>query len=234
MTIKALVFDFDGLILDTEVPIYQSWRELCQSNGYDLTLEDWQICLGSAEGTASFFDNLADLLGNPLDVEAEAPKRLERELELIASQPILPGVKEYLQRAAELGLKMGVASSSPCKWVLGHLQERGLRKHFECVLAADDVGITKPDPDLYLTALDCLGVSSREAIAFEDSPNGVLAAKRAGLYCVAVPNPTTKQLDLDGADLVLDSLADLPLEELIARVEEGKKGVGEILSANLR
>ena len=225
MTIKALVFDFDGLILDTEVPIYQSWRELCQSNGYDLTLEDWQICLGSAEGTASFFDNLADLLGNPLDVEAEAPKRLERELELIASQPILPGVKEYLQRAAELGLKMGVASSSSCKWVLGHLQERGLRDHFECVLAADDVEITKPDPNLYLSALDCLGVSDREAIAFEDSPNGVLAAKRAGLYCVAVPNPLTRQLRLTDADLQLDSLAEMPLDELLIKVEAVNQGI---------
>jgi HAD superfamily hydrolase (TIGR01509 family) len=219
MRIKALVFDFDGLILDTEGPVYQSWRELFQSYGYDLTLDDWQICIGSAEGTASFFDNLADKLGNPLDMETEAPKRLERELELIATQPILPGVNEYIQRAAELGLIMGVASSSPCKWVLGHLQERGLRKHFECVLAADDVGITKPDPDLYLTALDCLGVSSQEAIAFEDSPNGVLAAKRAGLYCVAVPNPLTRQLRIEEADLQLESLEEMSLDELLAKLE---------------
>jgi HAD superfamily hydrolase (TIGR01509 family) len=219
MRIKALVFDFDGLILDTEGPVYQSWRELFQSYGYDLILDDWQICIGSAEGTASFFANLADKLGNPLDLETEAPKRLERELELIATQPILPGVYEYIQRAAELGLKMGVASSSPCKWVLGHLQERGLRKHFECVLAADDVGITKPDPDLYLTVLDCLGVSKREAIAFEDSPNGVLAAKRAGLYCVAVPNPLTRQLRIKEADLELESLEVMSLDELLAKVD---------------
>jgi len=225
MTIKALVFDFDGLILDTEGPIYQSWRELFRSYGYDLTLDDWQICIGSAEGTASFFDNLADKLGNPLDMEAEAPKRLERELELIASQPILPGVNEYIQRAAELGLKMSVASSSPCKWVLGHLQERGLRDHFECILAADDVGITKPDPALYLTALDCLGVSNREAIAFEDSPNGVLAAKRAGLYCVAVPNPLTSQLRIEEADLQLESLEEVSLDELLVKVEGKKQGI---------
>jgi HAD superfamily hydrolase (TIGR01509 family) len=225
MTIRALVFDFDGLILDTEGPVYQSWRELFQSHGYDLTLDDWQICIGSAEGTARFFNNLADKLGNPLDLEAEGPKRLERELELIASQPILPGVNEYIQRASELGLRMGVASSSPCKWVLGHLQERGLRDHFECVLAADDVGITKPDPDLYLTALDCLGVSSREAIAFEDSPNGVLAAKSAGLYCVAVPNLLTRQLRIEEADMQLESLEEMSLDELLVRVEGVNQGI---------
>lgn len=219
MTIKALVFDFDGLIIDTEGPVYQSWRELFHSYGYDLTLDDWQICVGSAEGTASFFSNLAERLGNPLDLDSVAPKRLERELELIARQPILPGVRAHLQRAAELGLKMGVASSSPCKWVQGHLEERGLRDYFECILAADDVGITKPDPTLYLTAMDCLGVHAHQSIAFEDSPNGVLAAKGAGLYCVAVPNPLTRQLRMEAADLQLESLEEMSLDELLERVE---------------
>ena len=103
----------------------------------------------------------------------------------------------------------------------GHLEQRGLKEYFACVLGADDVELTKPDPGLYLAVLECMGVRAEEAIAFEDSPNGVLAAKRAGLYCVAVPNPLTKQLQLDGADLLLDSLEDLPLQELIARVEDG-------------
>ena len=219
MVIKALVFDFDGLILDSEGPVFYSWRELFQTYGYDLTLDDWQICVGSAEGTASFFNNLADKLDEPLDMEVEAPKRLKRQLELIASQPILPGVQEYIQQAAEMGLKLGIASSSPCEWVVGHLEERGLRDHFECILAADDVRITKPDPSLYLTALQCLGVSSHQAIAFEDSPNGVLAAKRAGLFCVAVPNPLTRQLHFEQADLQLNSLQEMPLNKLLAMVE---------------
>jgi len=220
MTITALVFDFDGLILDTEGPIFQSWRELLQRYGYKMTLDDWQICIGSAEGTASFFNNLADKLDQPLDLEAEGPKRLQRELDLIARSPVLPGVKEYIQRATDLDLKLAIASSSPCKWVLGHLAERGLREHFECVLGADDVGVTKPDPTLYITALECLGVNADQAIAFEDSPNGVLAAKRAGLFCVAVPNPLTSQLQIKDADLQLGSLADLTLDELLAKAEE--------------
>ncbi|MGW8224802.1 MAG: HAD family hydrolase [Anaerolineales bacterium] len=218
MVIKALIFDFDGLILDTEVPVYQSWRELFQSYGYNLTLHDWQICIGSAEGTTSFFNSLADRLDRPLDLETEAPKRLQRELEMIAGQPIMPGVKDYIQRATEMGLKLGVASSSPCKWVLGHLEQRELREHFDCILAADDVGVTKPDPTLYLTALDCLGVNANQAIAFEDSPNGVLAARRAGLYCVAVPNSLTSQLQIKHADLQLGSLEDLALDDLLEMV----------------
>jgi HAD superfamily hydrolase (TIGR01509 family) len=215
MTIKALIFDFDGLILDTEGPIFQSWQELLQGYGYNMTLDDWQVSIGSAEGTASFFNNLPDKLDKPLDLEVEGPKRLQRQLDMVASSPILPGVNEYIQRAAELDLKLAVASSSSCKWVTGHLEQRGLRKHFECVLAADDVGATKPDPTLYLSTAECLGVSPHQAIAIEDSPNGVLAAKRAGLYCVAVPNPLTSQLQFEQADLQLGSLAELTLDELL-------------------
>jgi HAD superfamily hydrolase (TIGR01509 family) len=215
MTIKALIFDFDGLILDTEGPVFQSWQELLQGYGYNMTLDDWQVSIGSAEGTASFFNTLPDKLDKPLDLEVEGPKRLQRQLDMVASSPILPGVNEYIQRAAELDLKLAVASSSSCKWVTGHLEQRGLRKHFECVLAADDVGATKPDPTLYLSAAECLGVSPHQAIAFEDSPNGVLAAKRAGLYCVAVPNPLTSQLQFEQANLQLGSLAELTLDELL-------------------
>lgn len=215
MAIKALVFDFDGLILDTEGPVFQSWQELFKKYGYQLTIEDWQIVIGSAEGTASFFNNLEGKLGEPLDIEKVGPARLAREVELIANQPIRPGVRQYIQDALEMRLKLGVASSSSCKWVMGHLERRGLKPSFDCIMGSDDVAVTKPDPTVYLAVLDRLGVSPAEAIAFEDSPNGVLAAKRAGMYCVAVPNSLTRQLRIEGADLLLDSLEDLSLAQLL-------------------
>lgn len=219
--IEALVFDFDGLILDTEGPIFQTWQELYQEYGCQLTLADWENCLGSAEGTNMFYDNLEEQLGQPVDMETIAPRLQTRELEMIEAQPVLPGVSEYIQRAGQLGLKLGVASSSTCKWVTGHLEKRGLRESFQCVLGSDDVKATKPDPDLYLSVVECLQVSADKTIAFEDSPHGVTAAKRAGLYCVAVPNPLTRQLRLDHADLLLESLDDLSLDELILKVEGG-------------
>lgn len=220
--IKALVFDFDGLILDTEGPIFQAWQELYQEYGGQLTLADWENCLGSAEGTQIFYDNLEKQLGQPVDIDALAPRLRAREMEMIEAQPILPGVIEYIQRAQQLGLKLGVASSSTCVWVTGHLEQRGLRENFQCVLGSDDVRVTKPDPDLFLSVLDCLEVRAQQAIAFEDSPHGVTAAKRAGLYCVAVPNPVTQQLSLDHADLVLGSLEEMALDELIRVVEEAR------------
>jgi HAD superfamily hydrolase (TIGR01509 family) len=221
--IRALVFDFDGLILDTEGPIFQSWQELFQSYGFELTMEDWEASLGSEEGTSLVYDNLKQKFGEEVVREAIAPKRVERELELIAAKPILPGVREYIQRAQELGLKLGIASSSSCEWVMGHLEQRGLKEAFQCILGADDVQFTKPHPSLYLTVIERLEVKASQAIAFEDSPNGVTAAKRAGIYCVAVPNPVTSQLNLDHADLQLNSLEDLTLDQLIARVEKERE-----------
>jgi HAD superfamily hydrolase (TIGR01509 family) len=219
--IKALVFDFDGLILDTEGPIFQAWRELYQEYNRQLTLTEWENSLGSAEGTRIFYDNLEQRLGEPVDLESIVPRLRARELEMIDAQPVLPGVIEYIRRARQLGLKLGIASSSSCAWVTDHLEQRGLRDSFQCVLGSDDVQATKPDPDLFLSVIECLGVSAGQAIAFEDSPHGVTAAKRAGLYCVAVPNPITRQLSLDHADLVLGSLEELSLDDLISRVEKG-------------
>jgi HAD superfamily hydrolase (TIGR01509 family) len=112
-------------------------------------------------------------------------------------------------------MRLAVASSSPRSWVGGHLERLGIIDHFDHLRCADDVRQVKPDPELYLAALAALGVAAHEAIALEDSPNGVLAAKRAGLFCVAVPNSLTRQMPLDHADRLVDSLADLPLQDLV-------------------
>jgi beta-phosphoglucomutase-like phosphatase (HAD superfamily) len=117
-----------------------------------------------------------------------------------------------------MGLKLGVASSSTSDWVKGHLARLGILERFDCIRCRDDVPNAKPEPDLYLAVLECLGVRASEAIAIEDSPNGLLAAKRAGLRCVAIPNSITANLDLGEADLLLDSLADVSLAELLEKL----------------
>ena len=223
--IKALVFDFDGLILETEQPLYQSWQELYWANGLDLPFDKWALNIGTAEEP---FDPIAELESLPswtLDKNQELSRRLEREMELIQSQPPRPGVVEYLEDARKLGLKVGLASSSSCKWVTGHLERLGLRQYFDCVQARDDVELTKPDPELYLSAVEILGAKPEEAIAFEDSPNGILAAKRAGLHCVAVPSMLTRQLDTGLADLQISSLAEMRLEELVREIERKNSGI---------
>src|SRR5205085_683086 len=138
---------------------------------------------------------------------------------LVEAQPVLPGVHDTLVAAKRLGLKLGVASSSTRDWVEGHLTRLDLVAQFACIRCAEDVRQTKPNPELYLSALEALGVPPDAAIALEDSPNGIRAAKRAGLFCVAVPNPLTLRLGLDEADLRLNSLAEMPLETLLLEVQ---------------
>lgn len=216
--IRGLVFDFDGLILDTEEPIFRSWQEIYRDFGCELSFEDWANTIGSADFQWYPMDALEQQLGRKLEQRDEILQRQhERELELIFAQPVLPGVEQYLQDARRLRLKIGLASSSTCAWVVGHLERLGLRQYFEVIRASDDVKCTKPDPELFLSALHGLGVHPAQAVAFEDSPNGILAAKRAGMWCVAVPNALTRRLSVNHADLRLESLSTMPLKNVLEK-----------------
>ena len=215
--IRAIVFDFDGLILDTEEPVYRSWLEVYQEHGEELPFDRWIQIIGST--TAGFHPqhHLEERLGRPLPQEV-LDRRIGRRTEMILAQDVLPGVRQRVDEARELGLRLGVASSSTQDWVRGHLARLGILEKFDCIRCRDDVAHAKPEPDLYLAVAGCLGVEPAEAIAIEDSPNGVTAAKRAGMRCVAIPNSITETLDLSGADIVLGSLADATLGELLERL----------------
>ncbi len=223
--IRALIFDFDGLILDTETPEYQAWQAIFQEYGHHLPLEKWMAVVGSNVETAGFdpIAYLISLTGRPLDREAIQRDLLTRQMAIIAVQPVLPGVKQHIEAARRLGLKLAVASSSPWRWVTDHLERLGLLAYFDAIRTADHVERIKPAPDLFLAACQALEVQPAEAIAFEDSPNGVSAAKRAGLFVVAVPNPLTRYADLSHADLVLESLAAMPLDALLALAQDGNR-----------
>ena len=221
--IRALIFDFDGLIVDTEVPIYRAWQRIYREHGQELPLERWLTIIGTASGPFDPVIDLAKKTGSKLD-EAEL-KALEvlYYQEATALQQLLPGVIDYLVAARQLGLKTAVASSSTRKWVMDHLNRFGIGGHFDAIVCREDVKRTKPDPDLYLTTLERLGARPDEAIAFEDSSNGIHAAKAAGLYCVVVPNLLTVDLDLTEADLRLLTLEALPLREVIKEASGARK-----------
>ena len=217
--IRAIVFDFDGLILDTEEPIYRSWLEVYEAHGEDLPFERWVQIVGSTTTGFHPQHHLEERLGRPLPKEV-LERRMDRRTELILANRVLPGVVQRLDEAREMGLGLGVASSSTQEWVRGHLVRLGILDRFDCLRCRDDVANAKPEPDLYLAVLDCLGVRAEEAIAIEDSPNGVVAAKRAGMKCVAIPNAITARLDLSHADLILSSLAELTVAQLLERLSE--------------
>jgi HAD superfamily hydrolase (TIGR01509 family) len=217
--IRALVFDFDGLILDTEEPIYRSWLEVYKAHGEELPFERWIQTVGST--TAGFHPqhHLEERLGRALPQEV-LDRRIGRRTELILAQAVLPGVVQRIDEARAMRLALGVASSSTQDWVRGHLARLGILERFDCIRCRDDVERAKPEPDLYLAVAKCLGVAPAEVMAIEDSPNGLSAAKRAGMRCVAIPNSITERLDLSAADVILSSLADATLGELIERLDK--------------
>jgi HAD superfamily hydrolase (TIGR01509 family) len=214
VTFRALVFDFDGLILETEGPSLDSWIEIYREHGFEVPMDKWHGYLGSDRGFEPV-DYLAALVGEGLDKAATQKRRDARKTELIEALDLMEGVRDYIADGRRLGFKLAVASSSSRAWVVGHLERLRIHAFWDAVLTRDDVARTKPAPDLYLAATKALDVHPSQAIALEDSPNGIAAAKDAGLRCVAVPNALTRDLDVSRADLRLASLAEMPLERLL-------------------
>jgi HAD superfamily hydrolase (TIGR01509 family) len=216
--IRALLFDFDGLIVDTETPSFASWQQVYREHGQELPLDRWAPIIGTTGGFEPL-DYLEELHG-PIDREAVRSRRREHELQLLEIEELRPGILAYLEEAERRGLKTAIVSSSSREWVDRHLHRLERAEHFDEIVTADrNPERSKPRPTLYLEALDRLGVRANEAVAFEDSPNGVKAAKAAGIFTVAVPNGVTVALGLGEADLLLESLAELPLRELLETVD---------------
>ncbi len=210
---RAVIFDFDGLIVDTETPEFHAWQEIYRRHGTELAIETWLPCIG----TGSVFDphaHMEELIGRTLDREEIAIVRRTLNQELVAREALRPGVRQTLETAQSLGWKIGLASSSSRAWVEPHLERLGIFEFFEDLQTRDLVEKVKPDPALYRQALFALGVEAGEAVALEDSLNGLRAARAAGIFTVAIPNGMTRHLDLSEADLILGSMEDLDLSAL--------------------
>lgn len=208
MAFRAVVFDFDGVILETEEPEYLAWREIWECHGQALALETWADCIGTYQDDATFhpFHDLVRRSGLNLD-EADLRARVhDRIAELLGGAGPQEGVVEWVNEARCSDMGVAIASSSPRSWVERHLARLGLAGLFQVLACSDDCGAVKPDPASYLLACERLGVAPSEALAVEDSRNGLMAAKAAGLECVVVPTKMTMHMDFTGADLVVPSL----------------------------
>lgn len=219
---KAVLFDFDGLILDTETAIYECWRQTYEDHGLTLSLEMWAANIGGC-GYDDFhpFHSLEKGYGQPKDWDAVHEARRARYHAQVHTLECMSGVREAIAAARHEGLKTGVASSSDRAWVHGHLTRLGLLDLFDAIACGDEAGAIKPDPAVYHLALRKLGVCASRAFTFEDSAKGVAAAQAAGIYCIAVANPVTKVLDLDHADRRLASLCAVPFAQLLAEIRGG-------------
>lgn len=214
--LEAIIFDFDGLICDTEMPVMQSWQALYREYGLELSIQDWVKCIGT-DYSEDTFDPYADLSAQvmqPIDWEVVKPRRYAKELAIVNESPALPGVVALLAEAQANKVKIAVGSSSPHEWVDYHLDRLQLTGYFNTVICADDVARVKPAPDLFRKAAETLQVAPENAVVLEDSPHGVAAAGQLGIFSVAVPNKLTRYLDFNGAGMKVGSIAELSVDLL--------------------
>lgn len=218
--LKALIFDFDGLILDTETPEVLVWQSIYREHGFELPVHEWEKTIGGY-GISTFdpANHLSLLSQGRLD-SASMRIRYRRESDLlIHASAVMPGVINLIEQARGQGIPSVIGSSSPHSWVDTHAKRLGIFHYFKHIICQDDVapGRTKPNPDIYLKALEVLKIQNTEAVVFEDSLNGVEAARRAKIFVVAVPNPLTAKMGVSG-DLTVPSLANVSLLDIQAKI----------------
>ena len=216
--IKAVVFDFDGLILDTETVWYECYKEVLADYEVELPLAIFAQIIGTHD--AAFHQYMVEQLKGSDQIEAINAAASTLHKEKMAMIVVREGVKEFLEEAKELNLRIGLATSSSESWVMPFLKKYDLLKYFETIQTSDQVRKIKPDPELYIKAVEALGVKPEEAIAFEDSVNGSIAAKRAGMNCIIDPNPVTKDLEFQDFDARIETMGGQSLKKLLDEMVE--------------
>ena len=220
--LDAVVFDFDGLIIDSETPIFRTARSTLAQYGHDLQLADWAGVVGlpDGDGEGGWYGELMARTGltiprHEYQARYDAHDRSDRD-----RLPALPGVVELLDALGAAGVPCGVASSSSVAWLERHLSRLGLLDRFGTLVGADRTGgVGKPSPDVYLLAVEELGADPARSVALEDSRHGIAAGHAAGMRVVAVPSEITRLTDLSAADLTVASLAEVTLAYLEALVD---------------
>ncbi len=206
---KGIIFDFDGVLVDTEVAIYNSWVDLYAREGQEISIATYAPCLGAGYSHWDPAAHLEKLTGKTYNWELETPARqakLEAELE---RNGLMPGAAELLDWCDSQEIPMTVASSSSRRWVEGWLRKLGIYERFVGVFCRTDGYPVKPNPALFLAARDCMRLASAECLIIEDSENGTISAQNAGIPCCAIPNRMTMASNLSRADYRADSLTDL-------------------------
>ncbi|MFD2327961.1 HAD family hydrolase [Cohnella sp. GCM10020058] len=218
---KAVIFDFDGTILDTETAWYEAFKSAYREYEVDLSLDMYAGCIGTSLHKFNPYEYLITDLKLPIDPDLFRESVHELHGKLMEREQMRPGVLHFLNSAKAAGLKIGLASSSRREWVETHLKKLGILDYFDCIRTADDVSEVKPSPELYMQALRALGVSALEAIAIEDSPNGAKAAEDAGIRCIVTPNPLTKRLEFGDCLRRVESLLELDFHRIVNEAVAG-------------
>lgn len=223
--LKGIIFDFDGLILDTETPIFNAWQKVYSSFGIDLPFDLWITTIGSSEVYFDPIKYLRSITNISIDDSEVLQIYSQYETEMIANEVILPGILELILCAHKNGIKLAIASSSPITWVRNHAKKLGIEKYFSSFSTKDEVKITKPHPALYLLALQKMNLTNTEVVALEDSLHGIQAARDAGIFTIAIPANMTINLDFSTADMVVPTASSIDLDDVNEKLVKKWQGM---------
>jgi HAD superfamily hydrolase (TIGR01509 family) len=217
--LAAVIFDFDGIVLDSETPEYESHRRIYERHGVTLTVDEWCGVIGTwSEGhDEQWFARLCERAVTPPDRDAYFEERQRLFNEIVPADP-MRGVRDLLTELRDARVPAAIASSAPARWVVGAVERLGIGSFFAAVVTGDQVAHRKPAPDVYLTAARRLGAEPRRSVAIEDSSTGVAAARAAGLKTVAIPHWLTERHDLSAADLIVEHAGVLTVNRLDALI----------------
>jgi len=213
--LKGLIFDFDGLIVDTETVIYETWKRVYEDNEQSLKLTDYKQCVGSDFTQFDPGKELEKRCGKKFDWNKINEQREKIIRDTLETQKARPGILDFLEEASKLGLKMAIASSSSKGWVLGWVEKLKIKHYFEQFFNRDDVKKIKPAPDLFLSSCEALNIKTSEALVLEDSENGLKAATCAGIKCAIITNKITEGGNFSNAVIETDSFYDEQLKKLL-------------------
>jgi HAD superfamily hydrolase (TIGR01509 family) len=209
--VGAVIFDFDGTILDSETPEYESHRRFCAEHGVHLAEEKWCECVGVVSPAEHWFEWLCARVERAPSFERYREATRAYFQEHVRMEP-MPGVTELLGSLVAAGVPRGVASSASSRWVQRALDEIGLSPLFDAIVTGDQVRRGKPHPDVYLEAARRLGVAPASCVAIEDSGPGIASARAAGMRTIVIPHALTRRHDLAAADLQVSSAAELSVD----------------------
>ena len=216
-SLGAVIFDFDGIVLDSETPEYESHRRIYERCGVDLTLDEWCSVIGTwSEGhDEQWFARLCERAVEAPARDAYFAERRRIFDEIVPADP-MRGVAGLLRSLRAAEIPTAIASSAPAHWVVGAVERLGIGALFDAVVTGDQVARRKPAPDVYLEAARRLGVAPEASVAIEDSGPGISAGLAAGMKVVAIPHWLTERHDLSAADLTVAHAGELTVERLAA------------------
>lgn len=208
MPLRAILFDHDGTLVDSEPEHFKMWRSVLARYGISLTEQQYVAHYAGVPNRASANDIVRrfDLAVDPAII-SEAKSAAARDYLSKGAYPLMAGALDAIGGFRRAGLALAVVTGAGANGVEATLRVHDLRRHFETVVSGDDVRASKPAPDCYLLALERLGLPAADCLAIEDTQHGLQAARAAGIRCVVLPTILSRQHDFEGADVVLDGLS---------------------------